>query len=595
MLNIPDEVKALFKSDSVFKNFHVNFPNGEHTDLNNDDVISESVSFTESICSKDVFQFGLSERPSIEFECVNVPNIYGVTIYCAIEICVDSLGAQWISDHQPVGTEKWLDPQVCTYGARNMYRIPYGSFIVQSCPRSHGAMWRRRVTAYGKAPQDIRLSSFLSRKYSIDFIMPETIEQNPFGIIADSTNSVDWIQTTRTQLSPTQGISPMSVRIPVGQNYYLHLEETYLVEYLDVATYPANYIFRIDTYPLNTLRNSVLTDLKARGLSVPNYDRGIGIDPYDIVFDKYFFPSVEYTVGNLGQNLKGTSIITRDTKYAITYFYPYLPMPTALVGPDVIIPRNITTCVLEERNGSVYTTVYNYGTGMPLAQNDLYSYEITDQYASLALIGVKGSGKYTFNGEQLYSYLNSIDMPSLYNGVFELLGSFRKTGRTGKDETIVLSNAIPYAITPDQYSELWYDDFIVDNIGTILLTYNDAEEKQEQTITYPVGNGASVYDMTSNYLLKNLYVTVSDVSDTIKNYVLHLLDTFFIPNIGAVTFLPSDMTALNIPYYEPGDYIEIDNGDNGTVETFILARTIDGIQTLYDSVEANSGKLDGEG
>lgn len=175
------------------------------------------------------------------------------------------------------------------------------------------------------------------------------------------------------------------------------------------------------------------------------------------------------------------------------------------------------------------------------------------------------------------------------------LGSFRKTGRTGKDETIVLSNATPYAITPDQYSELWYDDFIVDNIGTILLTYNDAEEKQEQTITYPVGNGASVYDMTSNYLLKNLYVTVSDVSDTIKNYVLHLLDTFFIPNIGAVTFLPYDMTALNIPYFEPGDYIEIDNGDNGTVETFILARTIDGIQTLYDSVEANSGKLDGEG
>lgn len=108
MLNIPAEVKTLFKSDSVFKNFHVNFPNGEHTDLNNDDVISESVSFTESICSKDVFQFGLSERPQIEFECVNVPNIYGVTIYCAIEICVDSLGAQWISDHQPVGRRNGL-------------------------------------------------------------------------------------------------------------------------------------------------------------------------------------------------------------------------------------------------------------------------------------------------------------------------------------------------------------------------------------------------------------------------------------------------------------------------------------------------------
>ena len=76
MLNIPDEIKALFKNGSAFKNFHVHFPNGENADLNNDDIVAESVQFTESICSKEVFQFGLSERSQIEFECVGVQNIF---------------------------------------------------------------------------------------------------------------------------------------------------------------------------------------------------------------------------------------------------------------------------------------------------------------------------------------------------------------------------------------------------------------------------------------------------------------------------------------------------------------------------------------
>jgi hypothetical protein len=94
--------------------------------------------------------------------------------------------------------------------------------------------------------------------------------------------------------------------------------------------------------------------------------------------------------------------------------------------------------------------------------------------------------------------------------------------------------------------------------------------------------------MTDNYLLNNL-------SGLTQSDVFELIDTYFVPNISAVNFLPYEMTALNIPYFEPGDYVQIDNGDGGTVDTFILSRNISGIQTLYDDSEASSGKLDGEG
>ena len=90
MLTVPATIQTLFKTDGIRKNFRVHFPNGENADLTNADIVQESVTFTESVCSQNVFQFGLSERSEIDFECVGVQNIYGMTIECGIEIDTSS-------------------------------------------------------------------------------------------------------------------------------------------------------------------------------------------------------------------------------------------------------------------------------------------------------------------------------------------------------------------------------------------------------------------------------------------------------------------------------------------------------------------------
>ena len=148
MLNIPSEVKALFSGDAVHKNFHAHFPNGETTDLNNENILSESIQFTESLCSQQYFKFGLAEASQIEFTAVNVPNVRGAYIECAIEIDCTSLGTTWANNHPVDSTLPFLTPQTCTYQSKMYYRVPYGRFKVDTCPRDHGAMYQRRITAY---------------------------------------------------------------------------------------------------------------------------------------------------------------------------------------------------------------------------------------------------------------------------------------------------------------------------------------------------------------------------------------------------------------------------------------------------------------
>jgi hypothetical protein len=138
MIQVPDEIKELLKQGSVRKNFRVKFPNGDHADLTNKDIISESVSFTESLCSQDELKFGLCEANTISFETFNVGNIKGKTIDCQIEIDCTSLDASFIEDN--CTTPDDLDYPV--------YSIAYGRFEVDSCVRDSGNLQRRKVDAF---------------------------------------------------------------------------------------------------------------------------------------------------------------------------------------------------------------------------------------------------------------------------------------------------------------------------------------------------------------------------------------------------------------------------------------------------------------
>ena len=133
MLNIPVEIKNLLKTNTATKNFRVTFPNGERADIINDNIVFESVRFTESVMSQNKFKLGLCESPVIEFEAFGIENIKGKKIECYYEIyCDDTVEDAVYRDD--------LDAYV--------YPIPLGVFYVDSC-KKEAKMNMRRVIAYG--------------------------------------------------------------------------------------------------------------------------------------------------------------------------------------------------------------------------------------------------------------------------------------------------------------------------------------------------------------------------------------------------------------------------------------------------------------
>ena len=129
MIDVPEYVKDAFKSDSTRKKFRIHFTHGEYRDITNyveywekdgevtayeyendktidpetgeiiapaEDrgilvegpyaIVSESVTFTESICSQNQIKLGLCESNKLEFECVKLPPIKDMTIEASIDV-----------------------------------------------------------------------------------------------------------------------------------------------------------------------------------------------------------------------------------------------------------------------------------------------------------------------------------------------------------------------------------------------------------------------------------------------------------------------------------------------------------------------------
>ena len=138
MLDIPYEVKELFKEDSVKKNFRVHLLNERIPDITNEQIMSESVTFTESLCSKDQVEFGLCEASCLEFETVGIGNITGEEISAQIEIDCSSLGEEWCQKNAT-----YSDDVSFPY-----YAVPYGVFVVEESKRKAGKLERRAIKAY---------------------------------------------------------------------------------------------------------------------------------------------------------------------------------------------------------------------------------------------------------------------------------------------------------------------------------------------------------------------------------------------------------------------------------------------------------------
>ena len=145
--------------------------------------------------------------------------------------------------------------------------------------------------------------------------------------------------------------------------------------------------------------------------------------------------------------------------------------------------------------------------------------------------------------------ISSLDPESYLEGMVELLGGFMRTNRSGENVLVRLSKTSPVAVSPAEYVEdqLWWDEYDVEAIGTVNVTYYDPDAEEERTTSHSIGPGASTYNMTSNGLLKNLSLKAEDLTDqTLQEYIVSLIH-----EIKSATDLPIGVYPNSGLVYDP--------------------------------------------
>lgn len=560
MLTIPNSVKTLYKTDGVHKNFRVHFPNGELTDITNDDVVRESLHFTESLCSQDVFKFGLAEASVLEFETVGVSNMYGMTIEASIEIDCSSLSA---ADKATIAGGTW---DGTWDGVNEVFAIPLGTFRVDSCPRDHQSMTHRKVTAYSLAGGMKVSSPFEEAKLRIQAPTGSTYSPNAHRLIyaAFGWDNPDALSGLTKSLYDTW------TNLPTGTAYKYRTSGSY--------TPQRSYIMEL-TITRRVLQFGSVIDADSL------YSLEIGATHYDTVYSDvktWLDAQTDIRAPAAFLNHISTSLVITlgEDKMPTLTGYPVF-YPEYAGDVYIYVPESVVVQVTQHNQGGTDQVVFNRAYSSLVDSPALYEY--SDSFSSLS-ITVDPTG--TNAAGTRVTYVDAYDINDLLASYVEVVAEFGKSDRGRGMLLFRLDNTSPVSVLPENYSEMWWDEYDVDAIGTVKVGYTDAGGSSLIS-DISIGSGSSLYDMSDNELMGNL-------TNGSYSSVESIITTEFAPHVGTAVFTPVELTMEGWPWLEAGDALQITAEDGTVVDTYALRVEMSGIQNLQAAITAHGGEIIGE-
>jgi len=611
MINIPEEVKLLFRTDSIKKNIRIHFPNGEREDIVNDNIVEESFSFTESICSQEKLKFGLCEASVVQFECVGIENIkgYEIAVYCEIDI--SSLSEEFITEYG-----KSSDDVSFPY-----YQIPYGLFIVDSCQRQ-ADMRRRKVIGYSKGlpdntilnpveyakfngginckynnPYNFNIYAFLYANIGKDFngeMFQEKEEETIFGISYFTENSLG-----------SSDVVYNSDRTNFNSKYVLELR-----------LYTKREMFYEDN--ANLLCELGYTSLR-------DEDVKHIVDKINDICNNYGFK--ETLEGSQDEReelnyildcLKKVFFCTDECEIDLEgyhYIYPYMGYSEEEVTEiknsygfvySINVPATIEITLKEQHYNSYDVLqsdiILEEEITIRQCETDFICNKITNfkeiyMNHNRVLTEISGENRYSLKGCEFNAY-NAIE------STMELMGYSGRYGRDGNFELFKISDY--FGLYPSEtlypnedlypkgsnagiwtkscYRSAWYDDELTKPYDRVSVTYineNGTEIYAYHAIVDEEAEGYiekdyQTYSLSDNYFIQNGMFTSEQIKEILSSVA---------ENIKNVRYMPADLELIGLPWIEAGDVIAIMTED-GAIETCILRRTLNGIQSLVDNFES---------
>lgn len=577
MLNIPEEVKRLLKQDSVKKNFRVHFPNGEYDDITNGNLVAESVVLTESLCSGQNIKFGLCEASQLEFETIGVGNIKGCEIQAFIEVDISSLPSDIIAT---------IDYMYLNDGTI-AYQIPYGVFTVDSCKRQND-MSKRKIIAYSKNILDkIELSSIEKEKEQFVVNRKSDYKVNLVKTLYSNINMISEDMYTETSYSVNVYDDYLIGYGAVIDAVYTNIEVKAGVLSIKTSDPESENLYKITLNKVgnyNSVVESAVKVLKEYSINVPDANYQTYMD----VFYKLYEPVYDgATVVNVREK-----IVPRENNNLI---YPYIPgvTQTDLYG-QIIIPLEIYVRKrsTEDPNAVALIHEWKFATDFTVSR-----IEPTGLFADKTI-----TLKRNKVGVNKYATSEQLNLRKILESWTELQGKFAYNSRYGGVSLISIKEKFGlypsedlypseelYPREPDDivstslYSNVWYEEYTVQKYGRLLIPYINEENETEEFWYVFNEDNKNTYFFSENYLL-SLY---SFTQDEIKE----IIDTYFLPHIEYITYVPAEITMRGLPYLEVGDVVSVLTNSGYSFETIVWQRKLKGIQALTDSVTATGDEV----
>lgn len=587
MLRIPSEIIALFGQDSVYKNIRVVFPNQEFEDITNEKIVSESLNFNESICSRENIKMGLAENSTLEFEAVGIPNITNSNIEVAIEIECESTteGAVYKEDL-----------------GKYVYSLPIGHFIVVKAEKQ-ADMTHRKVTCYGRALDVLRNIS--NDKSSI-----EHIKQN-FGISRSTAYSFDILKFLMMNCN-LQGIegteAPVSfTREDIETNvagestwsgsWYL----TVLCDGVEI-TNPSTDIYKLH-YGTRTKNNEEIAQEVKQELLTREYLPEFA-DRIENILRSAVIDKGGLFLGGFGGS--GIASLSSDAKAEGEFVYPRVSMSTQEDANTrraaIYMPRAIKFLSRDEsfRIRDEFSIDFMTGNSISLfTPSNIYP---TFNYS------IPRVAHYPFRTTPrvatYYVDAPNVEFDKLVESYLELIGYWGLFARNGNMSLIRLKTILPMLypsydiypsdllfpddgtaikIKPERTIDCWFDDELTKPFNKIEMEYTNSSSNAKEVLTstwnvegYTDAECKTYKVGTDNYILQNVVLTTAQAETFIS---------MMREGLEGVKYMPSTVNAYSMPYVEAGDDLKVYTNEESFI-TFALSNKVTGIQMLVSNFES---------
>lgn len=634
MLNIPSEVLDLIFNGGK-KNIRIHFPNGERGDILADSLVDEKFSFNDSICSRSELTFGLCEMPFLQFETFGVENVKGATIEAALEVYCPSTvaGSEYKADlgayiysipygrfvvsecekqadmthrrfvcHASVSDRNWTLPE---YIAQSL-AVPMwetGANIEQNVPFvpkiSMEAVIAMLFPDYGRSYT--RHTSFYSGTFTSTFTAADGTQYemtfttsnyfNPFAALTGKPA----VSVCKEHYTPEYLATVAQIRakkqeigwiddLMLGYNKF---NEPLFAENVNSSSYryygtPAGGIPPV-TFDNDGISKAFYPSSDAFIIPFVYIASDENIYPFWKTANGGYFDAVGgmstlwFTFNPPQSWIRIIGLTLRDITHGVTLYDAQMdaaddyidfeadavPLDVGTSGLYTSIGMSISKKTLERAGGTVKRN---------MVQMAPYNLNTTDWYKWVcAFIELEGK----------FGHLNR-------NGVLEIFSlKDRLSGLYPAEDLYPADDLYPSGnegieINAASFRSMWYDDEQTLFYGKITAEYDDLTIGAKSTAeVYCDGFDATsdpttylTLDVSQNEIIKSRSWYTEDIPPILSNIAA---------NVSGVRFMPARLTMQGRPDLDAGDIIEVQT-DEGVIVTINLDRSIEGIQSLVDTI-----------